>query len=261
MLRYNHGIVERKWRESWAEALGSSQKLSNTCTVLIPRTGEELDLENARLLVLTDFLGSWFLGQKPQIAMLNDQKSWLESICKLGLWAQCSANVHDVYDFGLISRDYAPKDDKIRCKEVYFCGRLLPGHDLPENTMTDFLADFGADALRIYFLYLGPPDRDYTFQWDGLVSAYRFVERIWQLGLNCQAKSLQQPENSSLFELHAVVQARSLQKKPHTAIAAIMGFLQDKAFLTKKEVAGLAAILQTFTPFLSAELTQLVTTV
>ena len=42
-----------------------------------------------------------------------------------------------------------------------------------------FSPDFGVDALRVYCLYMGPPERDYVFQWQGLASAYRLVNRVW----------------------------------------------------------------------------------
>jgi leucyl-tRNA synthetase len=43
---------------------------------------------------------------------------------------------------------------------------------------------FGADALRVFILFIGPPEEDYDWPPEGtdaVVGAYRFCERVWRL--------------------------------------------------------------------------------
>jgi leucyl-tRNA synthetase len=46
---------------------------------------------------------------------------------------------------------------------------------------------YGADALRVFILFIGPPEDDYDWPPEGadaVVGAYRFVERVWRLVTN-----------------------------------------------------------------------------
>ena len=248
MKRYNHVLAERKWRKRWSEQ-GVKREEPAVCALLIPKTKAELDLENARLMVLADFFAVSLFEEKVSIAALGAKASWLESSSSLGLWAQEEGS--GTYDLAVVPRDYAAPGQPNSLR-VLASGRLLKG-----GAVSEFLPDFGGDALRVYFLYLGPPERDYEFLWQGLVSAHRFVQRIWQLGSRATEDAGDQGQER-LLSLRGVVAARVLQKKPHTALAAIMGYIKGRQSLTRAEALGIAKLLRPFTPFLSAELVHLV---
>ena len=38
---------------------------------------------------------------------------------------------------------------------------------------------FGADAGRLYTLFIGPPERDKEWRDDGLIGVHRFLQRLW----------------------------------------------------------------------------------
>ncbi|MDI6901393.1 MAG: leucine--tRNA ligase [Anaerosomatales bacterium] len=44
----------------------------------------------------------------------------------------------------------------------------------------DMIAEFGADALRAYILFMAPPDKDLEWSQEGLEGAYRFLGRVWR---------------------------------------------------------------------------------
>ena len=252
MLRYNHATIERKWRKTWEQDQSLDQENARVCTVLIPGDRGELSMENVRLLVLTDFFASIYFGKKVPISVLDGKEGWLQDTSKFGLLTQDGAIDND-YDLAVLPRDYAWACGQLRTVDTLFCGRLL--HSGP---LRDFLPDFGVDALRIYFLHMGPPTRDYVFQWHGLASAYRFVTRFWELGYgSLDRTSSDFDEAACLVDLQTQVQGRFLQQKPHTALAAIMGYIKHKSMLTKTEVRVITTLLQPFTPFMSSELLQL----
>ncbi|HBN96132.1 MAG TPA: hypothetical protein DDZ66_07510 [Firmicutes bacterium] len=256
MLRYNHGMIERKWRETWQQDQRVDQESAQVCTVPVPGDSGELGMENARLLVLTDFFSSVQLGKKAPISILGAKESWLKDTNKLGLVALNGA-INGEYDLAVIPRDYAAAFGKLEARDTFICGRLLQS-----GSMRDLLPDFGADALRIYFLYMGPPARDYVFQWHGLASAYRFLSRFWELGYESVGDpGCELSETTCLLDLRVQVRRRILQRKPHTALAAIMGYIKGRSILTRTEVRVIATLLQPFTPFLSTELLQLMATI
>jgi len=256
MLRYNHGIIERKWRETCESDPGMGGHDVRVCTVLVPENGGCLGLENARLVVLTDFFSSVYWGKRVPILTFGAPEGLLHQALKLGLNVQ-NDSCQGTYDLAVIPRDYAVPLGTPKAARTLLMGRLLQG-----GWTNDFLPDFGADALRLYFLSLGPPTRDYTFEWTGLASAYRFLSRLWNLGANCANNTICGSSIPSyLVNLQVEVHQRLLQQKPHTALASVMGFLKGKSTLTRLEVREVALLLQPFIPFLSAELLQLVTAI
>ena len=45
----------------------------------------------------------------------------------------------------------------------------------------DMIAKYGADALRLYVLFMAPPDKDLEWSFDGLEGMYRWLGRVWRL--------------------------------------------------------------------------------
>lgn len=256
MLRYNHGLVEARWREIWdQDRLDSAPAVS---VALVPQNSARLQLENARLLVFADFFAWVRCKGKPAIGLCGAREGWLEDASRLGLVAKDRCG-EGPYDLAVAPRDYesALPADRAPALGILSVGRLLETESV---SLAELLGDFGGDALRVYFLYMGPPERDYRFRWHGLVSAYRFVTRLWELGQGC----LHNPrfgDPQCLLGLESEVQDRLSKQKPHTALAAIMGYLKGKMGLTSTEIKGLAILLQPFTPFVSAELLQLMAAV
>jgi leucyl-tRNA synthetase len=47
----------------------------------------------------------------------------------------------------------------------------------------DFVREFGADAVRLYILFIGPADARVEWQDDGLEGMVRFLRRLWRVAL------------------------------------------------------------------------------
>jgi leucyl-tRNA synthetase len=45
----------------------------------------------------------------------------------------------------------------------------------------DMIARYGADALRVYILFMAPPDKDLDWSYEGLEGMWRFLNRLWRL--------------------------------------------------------------------------------
>lgn len=247
MLRYNHSLVEKKWLQAEQEKPRAGEGLPAACTVLIPKDHAGVDLENARLLVLTDFFAS-LSWNRSWVHLTVGGTDRLQNIARrLGITFQ-PAVAPVSCGLALLPRDFAHLGNAVQGEQMLLTGRLLGGMDLEP-----LLMDVGGDVLRLYFLHLGPPERDYTFNWHVLASAHRFVQKVWRLA---QGANLVGPQSGepALADVAALVKARAAQGKPHTALAALMGFLKEKTALSAGEVGAVARLLRPFTPFLSAEL-------
>ena len=45
----------------------------------------------------------------------------------------------------------------------------------------DMIAEYGADAVRAYILFMAPPDKDLLWDEGGLAGIYKFMNRAWRV--------------------------------------------------------------------------------
>src|SRR5206468_4035118 len=45
----------------------------------------------------------------------------------------------------------------------------------------EMLARYGADALRLYVIFVAPPEKEVEWRDDGLEGSFRFLVRVWRL--------------------------------------------------------------------------------
>lgn len=129
---------------------------------------------------------------------------------------------------------------------------------------------YGADALRIFELFLGPIDENSNWSSRGIAGVYRFINRVWTLTQEYIDAELHAspPANSHLASLtHATI--RKVTDDIHrlsfnTAIAAQMEFVNELYKLKlegfssewKFAIESLIKLLQPFAPHMTAELWQ-----
>jgi len=95
----------------------------------------------------------------------------------------------------------------------------------------DVIAEYGADTLRMYEMFLGPIDADKPWNVESVQGQYRFLKRVWNLfeSLDVGHVTSEGGENGDLTQLlHKTIQkvGHDIEKlKFNTAIAALMEFL------------------------------------
>jgi leucyl-tRNA synthetase len=145
----------------------------------------------------------------------------------------------------------------------------------------DMIAQFGADATRMYALFAAPPDRDLEWQEEGVAGVSRFLARVYRLTVkfaNVRKPASQQASKSAteqalLRTLHQTIAkiTEDFTGRWHfnTCIAAIMILVNEiqtaEAAMDAGEVSAatiaelfrtLTLMLAPFAPFLAAELWQ-----
>ncbi|MBI2683627.1 MAG: leucine--tRNA ligase [Acidobacteriales bacterium] len=83
----------------------------------------------------------------------------------------------------------------------------------------DMVAQYGADAARLYSLFAAPPDRDLDWQEQGVEGCFRFLGRVYRF-VTKHAKP-QHPEWRAGVPAELGPEARVLQRKLHQTIAKI----------------------------------------
>jgi len=140
-------------------------------------------------------------------------------------------------------------------------------------TPDEMVERYGADALRLYILFMGPFEAELSWSEDGIAGTYRFLKRVWSVVLQTAGtKEIDQDDNFiSQLRYHI---ARTVKKVSedvdsfafNTAVAAMMEFVnflsanRDKAgaagSLWRESIRKLLVLLAPMTPFIAEELWQ-----
>jgi leucyl-tRNA synthetase len=104
---------------------------------------------------------------------------------------------------------------------------------------------YGADALRLWELYMGPFDEDTNWNEDGVAGTARFIGRAWNLVRNYIAAGAPQgaPSKDTLRKIHQTIRdvtERVSQLRFNTALAALMEELNYLGPLKPSELGRFA---------------------
>jgi len=125
----------------------------------------------------------------------------------------------------------------------------------------DIAKSYGADALRIYEMFMGPFDQTIAWNDNGVEGCFRFLKRVWQLSqlnisIDTTSSALQALLNQTIKKVGQDMEAF----KFNTAVAAMMQFVNDwqadKNGLSKEDLVKFLAILAPFAPHITEEIYQ-----
>jgi leucyl-tRNA synthetase len=146
------------------------------------------------------------------------------------------------------------------CKETYRCPR--PDHDwlFPEQVTEDkkcslcgssvevgrvekmsksrknavdpieMINIHGADALRLFVLFAGPPDKDKEWSDTGFEGAARYLQRVWRIAYRWQSR-VGQPQSTNQPVGDLADYQRRLQRRTHQIISAITENFEERLHL------------------------------
>lgn len=138
-------------------------------------------------------------------------------------------------------------------------------------SLDDVVDRYGADALRLYEIFIGPLSASGPWQMDGLAGVYRFLQRVWRLFVNeesgelsaklTEAPAATAPALQRLLHktIGQVTEAVESLDKMNTAVSALMSFANAaiQAKTVPVEIAkGFLRLLAPFAPHMAEELWQ-----
>jgi len=127
----------------------------------------------------------------------------------------------------------------------------------------DMVKQYGSDALRLYMLFIGPPELDVEWQDTGLEGCKRFLNRFWQFMMapdRLLPEGTQEDEKVTkrVHRLLKEVNERLALFKPNTAVSAFMEWLNDATRddikLSRESVEKILVTLSVMAPHIASEL-------
>jgi leucyl-tRNA synthetase len=129
----------------------------------------------------------------------------------------------------------------------------------------DLVAEYGADAVRLYILFLGPADQDMEWTDTGIEGVVRFLRRLWRIvgevaerapGDGVPDTPLARKANATVAKVTDDIGRRF---QFHTPIAAVMELVNDLARSPEDPAARFAAekavsLIQPYAPHIAEEL-------
>jgi leucyl-tRNA synthetase len=120
----------------------------------------------------------------------------------------------------------------------------------------DMVERFGADAFRLYEMFIGPFENTVRWNTDGLVGTYRFLEKVWKI-----SQSLSDVENEEVTKsTHRTVKkiTEDIEKfKFNTAVSQMMilvNYMIDEVTVSRECFINLLKVLAPFAPHITEEI-------
>jgi leucyl-tRNA synthetase len=130
----------------------------------------------------------------------------------------------------------------------------------------DMVRQYGADAMRLYEMFMGPLDRDKPWTEEGIRGCHNFLRRVWTLFTEREGEGLSQrissapatPEQLALVHRSIKAVSQDLEEmKFNTGIARLMEFVNEvmkQPELPREVAESFLLLLAPFAPHLAEEL-------
>ncbi|MDE3154372.1 MAG: leucine--tRNA ligase [Acidobacteriota bacterium] len=92
----------------------------------------------------------------------------------------------------------------------------------------DMLQRYGADALRLYVMFVAPPEKEVEWTDSGLEGSWRFLARVWRLVEHWTASARQAPPAATAEVSDA---ERALRRKTHETIGRVTVDIDERIHL------------------------------
>jgi leucyl-tRNA synthetase len=127
----------------------------------------------------------------------------------------------------------------------------------------ELVRDFGCDSLRMYELFVGPPELDAEWSENGIEGAYRFLKRAWHWVTLHNGKWISSPSKAMLTQRHVLIKnvtERLESFRMNTIVSSFMEFVNEVTSMNEapdeETVEAFLIAIAPFAPHFAEELWQ-----
>lgn len=121
----------------------------------------------------------------------------------------------------------------------------------------DMVEAYGADAFRMYEMFMGAFDQPIPWSTKGVKGCKRFLDRVWRLQEQIEGDEVSKDMESATHKMIKKVSQDYEAMKYNTAIATMMAYINDiyaKGTITKQELFTLITLLNPVAPHMTEEM-------
>lgn len=134
----------------------------------------------------------------------------------------------------------------------------------------EVINQYGADAMRLYELFMGPLEQVKPWQMNGVEGIYRFLNRVWRLAIDEETSKISKKIHDNNEDLHLNKLLHKTIKKVsedienlrfNTAIAQMMTFVNEATSaqtIAKSTIKNFLHLLSPFAPHICDEIFELI---
>ena len=161
-------------------------------------------------------------------------------------------------DIGLLSFD-EPFTNLLTQGMVKLDGEVMSKSKGNVIAPEDMIARYGADALRVYILFMAPPDKDLDWSQESLEGIFRFLNRVWRSVYGLLGQEIVDEEGTvlSIFDASldagaAQLRAQELNREMHRVIGKVSADIDRFNFNTA--ISAIMELVNTVTTYLKVPL-------
>ncbi len=126
----------------------------------------------------------------------------------------------------------------------------------------DLIRDYGCDSLRLYELFVGPPELDSEWDERGIDGVYRFINRLWNLVMENKDKPVK-PTKEMIRLRHKMIYDITTRLESFSLNTVISGFMEynnkmiefaKKGGIDKETLETFTILLAPFAPHIGEEI-------
>ena len=127
----------------------------------------------------------------------------------------------------------------------------------------DLVRDYGCDSLRMYELFVGPPELDAEWDDRGIDGVNRFLKRVWNLVMDSKDQDVK-ASKAMVKERHRLVCDITKRLESFSLNTAISGFMEHnnnlieiakkEGGIDKETLSTMAVLLSPFAPHMAEEI-------
>ena len=151
------------------------------------------------------------------------------------------------------------------CKRTSDTGRIEKMSKSKGNVVNpdEIVEKYGSDTLRMYMLFMGPPEFDTEWQDDSIKGVYNFLVRLWDFMVNPanRVRTNEELDEASLKRFHLFLKDFNNRLdlwKVNTAVSTLMTYLNDmqskKLKLSDELLGNFLAVFSVMAPHFASEL-------